>query len=116
MMVLLEMIPRHIDAMVPSSVSVVQDGGVSIGREVKTSVWEGLASCFLKVTNYFQKIIISEILSERVARATWKTRFRWWKEKHFREISLSSQTHSRMSEQTCVSGTVIQTWMIIYSV
>ncbi|KAF3337430.1 TAF RNA polymerase I subunit A [Carex littledalei] len=104
MMVLLEMIPRHIDAMVPSRVSVGQDGGVSIGREVKTSVWEEMASCFLKVTIYFRKIIISEILSERVARATWKTRFRWWKEKHFREISLSSQAHSRMSEQACVSG------------
>lgn len=113
---LLEMIPRHIDAMVPSRVSAGQDIGVTIGREVKTSVWEELASCFLKVSNYFQGRIFSEILSERVARATWKTRFRWWKEKHFREISVSSQVRLRMSEHASISGTVTQTCMITYSV
>jgi hypothetical protein len=113
MKVLLDMIPRHIDAMVSSRISVGQDIGVSIGREVKTSVWEELASCFLKVSNYFQGRIMSEILSERVARPTWNTRFRWWKEKHFREISPSSHACSRMSEHASISGTVTQTCMIM---
>ncbi|KAJ3708750.1 hypothetical protein LUZ61_012455 [Rhynchospora tenuis] len=104
MMVLLEMIPRHLDVMVPSGVPVGLAGRDSVGREVKTSVWEELASCFLTVSNYFQGRIISEILSERIVRATWKTRFCWWKEKHFRETSLFSQAHSTMSEQACTAG------------
>ncbi|KAJ1704246.1 hypothetical protein LUZ63_004025 [Rhynchospora breviuscula] len=104
MMVLLEMIPRHIDVMVPSGDLVGLVGRDCVGREVKTSVWEELASCFLTVSNYFQGRIMSEILSERIVRATWKTRFRWWKEKHFREMSLFSEAHSVMSEQACIAG------------
>ncbi|KAJ4798356.1 TAF RNA polymerase I subunit A [Rhynchospora pubera] len=101
-MVLLEMIPRHIDAMVPSGDLVGLVGRDCVGREVKTIVWEELASCFLTVSNYFQGRIMSEILSERIVRATWKTRFRWWKEKHFRETSLFSQ--ATISEQACIAG------------